>query len=129
MSSPVLPNLPQLAPLDQYGIEVPLAPARPNTAPVNPTALQPATTSGSWLTDAWDNYMSAFNQAQEGAIDNPATAANAATQVATISGIAYGADIAAVLVGLILIAGAVFSFSMVKDTIVTTAKGAASLAA
>jgi hypothetical protein len=35
----------------------------------------------------------------------------------------------AVVIGLVLIAGAVFSFSQVKDTIVSTTKGVASLAA
>jgi hypothetical protein len=39
------------------------------------------------------------------------------------------ANIVAVLIGLVLIAGAVFGFSQVRETVVSTAKGAAAIAA
>jgi hypothetical protein len=110
---------------DANGIPVPLASARPNE--------QQQTQPSTW----WDKYLQNFGHMQDNAIDNPnvaiadisgVTPNDLATGKASVSRDLF-ADIAAVMVGLVLIAGAIFSFSQVKDTIVTTAKGAATLAA
>lgn len=93
--------------------------------------------SGNWLTDAWNKYMDAASTIQNNAIDNPNVAIAGITgttpeALATGKSHAFSSvfsDIVAILVGLVLIAGAIFSFSTVKDTIVTTAKDAAALAA
>lgn len=94
-------------------------------------SLTPQTSSGNWLTDWWKKYMNAASTIQNNAIDNPnvAIAGIAGTTPEALatgkSNIAYGsifADIVAVLVGLVLIAGAIFSFSQVKETVITAAK-------
>jgi len=110
---------------DPSGMPVPIAPARPSQTTPDPVQ--------SW----WDKYLGAFGQTQDNAIDNPnvsiaGVAGVSPNDLATGKSSASAfiiADAVSILLGLLLIAGAVFSFSQVRDTIVSTAKGAATLAA
>jgi hypothetical protein len=99
-------------------IETPLASARPNSVTDSPTP---------------DDMLDQFTkQITASGISNPDTTVGNSTGI--LSGFQNwltnsSVNIVAVLIGLVLIAGAVWGFSTVRDTVVETAQGAATLAA
>jgi hypothetical protein len=110
----------------------------PTSTPISNLSDQTLSqSSGNLLSKLWDKYMKASSQMQDGDISNPNTAIAGITgqtpeQLATSgtsAGISMFTNVTAVVVGLVLIAGAVFGFSQVRETVVSTAKGAAALAA
>ena len=96
-------------------IETPLAPARPNpsaTSLPNTDTLQGAIAS---LTGTAQNAASSGATGLFGSLETWLTSS--------------ATNIVAVLIGLVLVAGAVWGFDQVRETVVSTAKGAAELAA
>lgn len=108
----------------------------PASTPVSQLSDQSLQQNSSFLQNAIDLAKNAVNNVLHMGTMNPSDAAAmeqgkvpdySKTQGGGISSI--GADVAAVLVGLVLIAGAVFTFSKVQETIISTAKRGAELAA
>lgn len=104
----------------------------PATTPVSQLSDQALQQNTGFLQNAINLAKNAVNNVLHMGTPNPADAAAmeqgkvpdyTKTQGGSVS--AIGADIAAVLVGLVLIAGAVFTFSQVKETIITAAKATA----
>jgi hypothetical protein len=135
--STTLPSLKQLAtpqdwaanyqiPADS-GIETPLATARPNVVP----ELSPLPTLPSLQQQNTSVLQQIENQigggvtgsASSGAM--PAVNVDPSTGVPSVTNASFSSNIASILVGLILIFGAVLSFSFVRDTAVSAAKGLA----
>ena len=100
-------------------IENPLAPARPNSSS---TSLPNTDTLQSTIASLTGATASAA-QANLGSV------AKAASTLGTGTITSWFANIVAVLIGLVLVAGAVWGFDTVRDTVISTAKGAAELAA
>ena len=94
-------------------IENPLAPARPNSSS---TSLP--------NTDILQSTIASLTGATA-----LGSVAKAASTLGTGTITSWFANIVAVLIGLVLVAGAVWGFDTVRDTVISTAKGAAELAA
>ena len=101
-----LPTLPSLDSL--VDIPTPLAPARPSESviPADPNAVTQGASSAE---------PTAINSGLFGQFETWLTTSTA--------------NIVAVVIGIVLIAGAVWGFDQVRDTITSTAKGAAEIAA
>ena len=98
-------------------IENPLAPARPNSSS---TSLP--------NTDTLQSTIASLTGATAlGSVAKAASTLGTGTITSWLS--ASSANIVAVLIGLVLVAGAVWGFDTVHDTVISTAKGAAELAA
>jgi hypothetical protein len=128
------PNSPDYVPVDMTGIETPLANARPDNIPGTQANPNDSTSIGSSASGTDVANMGA-------AVTTPATGAQAAGSALSAANAGTGVtgdnttigkfetwltsstgNIVAVLLGLILIAGAIFSFSAVKDTVVGAGK-------
>ena len=110
-------------PPSSMGIETPLASARPNSSSTslpNTDILQSTIAS---LTGA----TASAAQANLGSVAKAVSTLGTGTITSWLS--ASSANIVAVLIGLVLVAGAVWGFDTVRDTVISTAKGAAELAA
>jgi len=99
------------------GIEQPLAGARPNTSPTtnsNPFA--------GWLSDQ--------NPLSQGLKNFGNSMQSAAATTLSLGGTSFGVvDIVAILAGLLLLGGAIFGFSSVRETTINVAKKGAEVAA
>lgn len=104
-------------------IENPLAPARPNSSS---TSLPNTDTLQSTIASLTGATASAA-QANLGSVAKAVSTLGTGTITSWLS--ASSANIVAVLIGLVLVAGAVWGFDTVRDTVISTAKGAAELAA
>lgn len=104
-------------------IETPLAPARPNSAS---TSLPNTDTLQSTIASLTGAATSA-TQTNLGSVAKAASTLGAGSITSWLS--ASSSNIVAVLIGLVLVAGAVWGFDTVHDTVISTAKGAAALAA
>ena len=100
-------------PPSSMGIETPLASARPNSSS---TSLP--------NTDILQSTIASLTGATA-----LGSVAKAASTLGTGTITSWFANIVAVLIGLVLVAGAVWGFDQVRETVVSTAKGAAELAA
>ena len=106
-------------PPSSMGIETPLASARPNSSS---TSLP--------NTDILQSTIASLTGATASAAQaNLGSVAKAASTLGTGTITSWFANIVAVLIGLVLVAGAVWGFDQVRETVVSTAKGAAELAA
>ena len=100
-------------------IETPLAPARPNSSS---TSLP--------NTDTLDATIASLTGAVQGVATSGAKSVTTGMFGSLETWLTSStANIVAVLIGLVLIAGAVWGFDTVHDTVISTAKGAAALAA
>ena len=98
-------------------IEDPLASARPNSSS---TSLP--------NTDTLQSTIASLTGATAlGSVAKAVSTLGTGTITSWLS--ASSANIVAVLIGLVLVAGAVWGFDTVRDTVISTAKGAAELAA
>ena len=104
-------------------IEDPLASARPNSSS---TSLPNTDTLQSTIASLTGATASAA-QANLGSVAKAVSTLGTGTITSWLS--ASSANIVAVLIGLVLVAGAVWGFDTVRDTVISTAKGAAELAA
>ena len=104
-------------------IEDPLASARPNSSS---TSLPNTDTLQSTIASLTGATASAA-QANLGSVAKAASTLGTGTITSWLT--ASSANIVAVLIGLVLVAGAVWGFDTVHDTVISTAKGAAALAA
>lgn len=105
-------------PVDDNGYPLdpltPLAPVRPNTTPAPASTSETGTQSESGSGSA--DYVAQLKAALSG---------TGIEQWLTASSV----NIVAVVIGLVLVAGAVWGLDQVRETVVSTAKGAADLAA
>jgi hypothetical protein len=100
-------------------IENPLAPARPNSSS---TSLP--------NTDTLPNAIASLTGVAQGTATSGAKSVTTGMFGSLETWLASStANIVAVLIGLVLVAGAVWGFDTVHDTVISTAKGAAALAA
>ena len=104
-------------------IENPLASARPNSSS---TSLPNTDTLQSTIASLTGAATSA-TQTNLGSVAKAASTLGAGSITSWLS--ASSSNIVAVLIGLVLVAGAVWGFDTVHDTVISTAKGAAALAA
>ena len=104
-------------------IEDPLASARPNSSS---TSLPNTDTLQSTIASLTGATASAA-QANLGSVAKAVSTLGTGTITSWLT--ASSANIVAVLIGLVLVAGAVWGFDTVRDTVISTAKGAAELAA
>lgn len=110
-----------------FGIETPLAPARPNTFPngLPTTTAQPET---NWFND--QNPLSQSLQNLFGNSAHPSGAVgDAVGKALTLGGVSFSVvDIVAVVAGLLLIGGAIFGLDSVRETTINVARRGAEVA-
>lgn len=104
-------------------IENPLAPARPNSSSTSLPSTDTLDATIASLTGA----ATSATQTNLGSVAKAASTLGAGSITSWLS--ASSSNIVAVLIGLVLVAGAVWGFDTVHDTVISTAKGAAALAA